>query len=285
MPSTPVPAGPASAPAAVPVYDSARRPHPFVEELLELWRYRDLVLQWSLRNLTLRYKKSALGVLWTLIEPLMLMAILAVVFSTIFKFMDRYPVYLLAGLLLFDFLSRSTLQISDEIVESQSLAKRIHVPRSAFAVAWILTFLVNWLIALLPLLAIMLWFDGQLTWALLTVPLGIVLTALFALGVGLMVATLAAFFQDVRLTYQVLLTAWLYATPIIYPLSIVPESLQGYFRLNPMLHLCTLVRDPVYYERVAAPETWAIGVALSLGAVLLGWWTFTHWRNAFDYRS
>ena len=269
-----------------PVYDSARRPHPFLEELLEAYRYRDLVLQWSLRNIRLRYKRSVLGVLWTLLQPLMLMTILTVVFSAAFRFpIAHYPIYLLAGLILFDFLSRSTLQITEEIVNSQSLAKRIHVPRSAFAVASIITFGVNWLIALIPLLGIMLFLRHTISWSLLSVPLGMALTALFALGIGLIVATLGAFFHDVHLTYQVLLTAWFYATPIIYPLDIVPVRLQGLFRLNPLLYLCDVVRMPVYEARLASLEAWLISLAVSIATALLGWWIFTHWRNAFDYQA
>ncbi len=270
----------------LPVYDSARRPHPFLSELLELNRYRDLVFQWSQRNIKLRYKRSVLGVLWTLLQPLMLMTILTVVFSTAFRFpVPYYPIYLLPGLLLFDFLSRSTLQIIDEIITSDSLAKRIHLPRSAFAVATVLTYFVNWAIALLPLLAIALFLRGTLDWTVVTVLPGMLLTAMFALGVGLIVATLGAFFTDIHLTYQVLLTGWLYATPIIYPIEVVPEHLQPLFRSNPLLHLCALVRDPVHLGTVASGDAWLIGGAWGLGALILGWWVFTRWRNEIDYRT
>ena len=111
------------------------------------------------------------------------------------------------------------------------------------------------------------------------------LTALFALGLGLIVATMGAFFLDIRLTYQVLLTGWFYATPIIYSLVIVPESRHWIFRLNPMLHLVELVRKPIYDGVVAPTEHWLIGAAVSLSVLVVGWAAFTHWRNAFDYRS
>jgi len=269
----------------VPVYDSAAQPHAFLEEWQELWRYRDLVFQWSGRNIKLRYKRSALGVLWTLLEPLMLMLILTVVFSTVFRPMEAFPVYLLAGLILFDFFNRSTLLIVEEIIASQSLAERVHVPRSAFAVAAVLTYLTHWVIAHVPLLAIMLFFGRPFSWALLTLPLGLLLTALFALGVGLIVATLGAFFHDIRLTYQVLLTGWFYATPVIYPLDVVPEGMQVYFRLNPMYVLLRLVRLPVYDGAMPPASLWAAGTAIAVSTLVLGWWTFTRWRNAFDYRS
>jgi len=273
-------------PTPVPIYDSAARPHPLVEELRELVRYRDLVVQWSRRNIQLRYKRSVLGVLWTLLEPLMLMTILALVFSGAFGgLIEDFPVYLLSGLVLFDFFNRTTLQIVEEIIASQSLAERIHVPRSAFAVASVVTYLVNWLIAHLPLLGLALFFGRDLGWPLLTIPAGMLLTAMFALGVGLIVATLGAFFLDIRLTYQVLLTGWFYATPIIYTLSIVPESRHWIFHLNPLLHMVELVRQPIYDGQVAGAQHWLVALSVSTVVLILGWWVFTHWRNAFDYRS
>ena len=270
------------------VYDSAKRPHPAVEEAQELLRFWDLVLQWSRRNIKLRYKRSILGVLWTLLEPLMLMTILTIVFSNVFRFdgLDYpFPLYILSGLLLFDFFNRSTLQIVEETVASLGLASRIYVPRSAFAVATVLTYLVNWAIALIPLVAIMMVLRQPLSWTILTIPFGMLLSSLFALGVGLLVATLGAFFHDVKLTYQVLLTGWFYATPIIYPLEIVPAPFEKYFLLNPLLHLVALVREPVIFARVAPLENWMAAGGFSLAALALGWWVFTTQRSVFDYRS
>lgn len=268
------------------LYDSAQRAHPFVEEFRETLRYRELVWQWAGRNIKLRYKRSVLGVFWTLLEPLLLMTILAVVFSQAFRMMlPAYPVHLLAGLVLFDFFNRSTLLIVEEIIASQSLARRIYVPRSAFAVAAILTFLVHWAIAHLPLVAIAVLFDRPLGAALLTVPIGMALTAVFALGVGLAVATLGAFFHDVRLTYQVALAAWFYATPVIYPLSMVPDAWREWFRLNPLFHFLELVRMPIYDGVAAPPTTWAVSAAWAFGAALAGWWVFTRARGAIDLRA
>lgn len=283
----PLTSAPASPVLRQQVYDSAKRPHPAVEEVQELLRFWDLVLQWSRRNIKLRYKRSILGVLWTLLEPLMLMTILTIVFSNVFRFDGDYPfpLYILSGLLLFDFFNRSTLQIVEETVASLGLASRIYVPRSAFAVATVLTYLVNWGIALIPLVAIMMVLRQPVSWALLTIPFGMVLSSLFALGVGLLVATLGAFFHDVKLTYQVLLTGWFYATPIIYPLEIVPTQFEKYFLLNPLLHLVALVREPVIFARVAPLENWLAAGGFSLAALAVGWWVFTTQRSVFDYRS
>jgi len=265
-------------------YDSSQRPHPFVEELVELWRFRDLVFLWAGRNIKLRYKRSVLGILWTLLEPLMLMTILTVVFSTVFRFqIEHYPIYLLSGLLLFDFFSRSTVQIVEEIVASQGLASRIYVPRTVFAVATILSYLVSWMLALIPLVIIMLVLGHAVTPAFLTVPAGMLLTGVFALGVGLLIATLGASFHDFKLTYQVLLTAWFYATPIIYPLEIVPERFHRWFDFNPLVYLCSTVREPAFMGVVAPIEVWASATLISLATLAFGWWVFTKRRRHLDH--
>ncbi len=281
--------GRSQSPTAEPstsVYDSLGRRSPFFEELEELVRYWDLVQLWTRRNLNLRYKRSVLGVLWTLLEPLMQMTILAIVFSTAFRFpVSKFPIYLLSGLLAFDFFKRSTVQIIDEIAINQDLSQKIHFPRSAFAVAAILTQWTNWLVAMGLLGGLMLIFDQPFTPALLTVPFGMLLTGLFAFGVGLIVATLTAFFRDFSLSYNVLLTAFLYATPIIYPVEIVPERFSFVYELNPMYYLCSVVRSPIHQGVVAPWEHWAIALALSVSLCLLGWWIFTSRRDLIAYRA
>lgn len=267
-------------------FDTARRPIPAVEELQDLYRFRDLVWQWCGRNLKLRYKRSVLGVVWTLAEPLLIMSILALVFSQAFRFpVDRFPIYLLAGLLVFDYFNRSTLQIVDEMLESTTLTQRIHVPRSAFAIATILSHMVNWLVASLPLAALMLAFENRFSWALLTAPLIMLLAAAFSLGVGLMVATMGAFFHDIRITYQVLLTGLFYATPIFYPLEIVPDGVKAFLNFNPLLHFVTLYRTAVYEASWPSISQWAVCSLLSAVTLFVGWWVFSSARDAINRQS
>lgn len=265
-------------------YDSDRRPPPFVEEWLELLRYRHLLWQWSARNLTLRYKRSVLGVLWTLIEPLMIMAILSVVFSALFRFeLPNYPIYVLVGLTMWDFFRRSNLAIMEEITASQSLSTRVYLPQSTFAVASAITYLVNWLLTLIPLALLMLLLSHPIRPVVLLVPLAILIIFLFALGVGLAVSTVAAFFPDFGLIYQVLLTGLMYATPIIYPLEVVPERYRFLLLMNPLTHLLELVRAPIYDGRLPPAEVWATGALSALVSLLVGWWIFCRYRDVFGY--
>ena len=268
----------------LPLYDSAAEPHPFVAELREVWRYRELVMQWTSRNLTLRYKRSILGVFWTLLEPLLMTTVLATVFGTVFRFsLANYPVYLLSGLLAHDLFNRSINQIVAEVSTSGSLAQRIRLPRSVFAVSAVLAMLVNWSVTLVPLLGLKLILADPPTLATLLAAPGVLLLASFALGVGLLVTTVGIRFPDFKVAFQVVLTAWFYATPIIYPLEIAPASLRPWMVMNPLYSLIRVVRDPLYLGSSPSAAVWLAAAASSLLALVLGWWVFTRWRSTFEY--
>ncbi len=281
LPST----GPARLQPGPDTYDSACRPHPFDEEFGELLRHRDFVVQWSLRNIKLRYKRSVLGVLWTLLEPLLIISVLALVFSALFRFeLPNYPVYILSGWIMWDFFSRSTTAMANEMVNTRNLCARFHVPRTAYLTAAIISHLVNWVLSGIVLAGVMLVFDHQFSYALAWLPLAMLLTAVFTFGIGLIVATLTAFFHDFNLMFMVVLTVWLYATPIIYPLAIVPEILRPLLLLNPLTHILAVVRTPIYEGLVPSGAAWLTAGSLSLIAFASGAWLFTSSRRAFEYR-
>ena len=265
-------------------YDSDRRPHPFIEEVLELFRYRHLVWLWSKRNLTLRYKRSVLGVVWTLLEPLMLMTMLTIVFSAIFRFqVKNYPIYVLVAFTMWDFFRRTTLGMIEEVSASQNLSTRVYLPQSTFAVASVITFLVNWALALGPLLAIILVLRHPLSPAIALLPAVMLLIVMFTLGVGLLVATVAIFFPDFGLMFSVALTGIMYATPIIYPLEVVPEKYRWVILANPLTHLLGLLRAVVFEARYPSSQEWLISAALATTSLALGWWVFTRYRDSFNY--
>lgn len=268
------------------IYDSARRLPPALEELLQLLRYRDLVLQLISRNIKARYKRSMLGVVWTMLNPLLMMIVLTLVFSNLFGLrVPNYSVYLLAGLLLWGFFSQATLASTSEIVWGASLMQRIYVPRTIFAVTAVGNGLVNLCLALIPLTLIMLVLGVPLSPAMLILPLPILLTSMFTLGIALFVSSLAVYFADIVEIYQIGLTAWMYLTPIIYPLDIIPERYRWLFHLNPMYHLITVYRTPIYLQNL--PPLQSVGWATLAAAVTLlaGWWFFTRSADEIAYRA
>ncbi|MGE5224708.1 MAG: ABC transporter permease [Omnitrophica WOR_2 bacterium] len=267
------------------VYDSARRIPPLVEEILALIKYRDLIAQFVSRSIKTRYKRSVLGVVWTMLNPLLMMTVLTLVFSQLFgRFnVQNYPVYILSGLVAWNFFSFTTSQAMGEMIWSGSLLSRIYVPKSVFAVSAIGTGLVNLTISLVPLLIIALILGVHIHLSILVLPFSVFFLALFALGIGLLLATAAVFFADMLPVYEVILTIWLYATPIIYPISIVEKWL-WLFRLNPLYHLVELVRQPLYNGVVPDATHWIYGGLSAILAFVIGGIIFTSKTNEYAYR-
>jgi ABC-2 type transport system permease protein len=257
------------------VYDSARLPPPFLRELYELIRYRDLIVQLISRDIRTRYKRSVLGVGWTLLNPLLMMAVLTLVFSQMFRAnIEHYAVYLLSAQLVWIFFAQSTTQAMNSLAWGGPLITKIYLPRSVFAVSQVGLGLVNLTLALIPLLFITLLSGTGLTWALLWLPVPMLLVACFALGIGLLLSTLAIFFPDVVEMYQVCLTAWYFLTPIIYPVSALPESSRPLMILNPAYHLIEAFRAPVYAGVGPEPVTLIAGSIAALLTLTAGWLLF-----------
>ncbi|MCS6906685.1 MAG: ABC transporter permease [Anaerolineales bacterium] len=267
------------------VYDTATLRDPALEELFQLWRYRDLLHLLVVNRIKTRYKRSVLGVVWTLLNPLLNTLVLTIVFSQIFRFdVPNYPIYILSGLLFWNFFAQSTLDAMDTLVWGSSLLKRIYIPRTIFAVAVVGNGLVNYLLALIPLGVIMLVLRHPFTLNLAALPLAILILAMFTLGMGLLLSTLAVFFVDLVYIFNVLLLVWFYLTPIIYPLSILPERFLPLFRLNPLLHLLQLFRRIIYEGTMPSLSLWGAAFLLALVALGIGWIVFTRKADEFAYR-
>jgi ABC-type polysaccharide/polyol phosphate export permease len=273
--------------AKVLLYDSARHAHPALEEIRGAFQYRHLIQQLIRRDVLTRYKRSVLGIAWTLLNPLGMMLVLTVAFSQIFRFQTPYgyAAYVLSGLLAWNFFSQTTTAAMVNLVWGGGLLNRIYIPRSSFALAAIGTGIINLALALIPLLFVVLYAGVPLNASLIFLPISVLLLAAFALGVGLLVSALAVYFPDVVEMYQIILTAWFYLTPIIYPVEVIPEPFLTWMTtFNPMYYLVNLFRLPVYYARF---PTWAEllpAILFSAITLLIGWWFFTKRADEFAYR-
>jgi len=267
------------------LYDSERRRPRFIEEFLALIAYRDLVLQLVSRNVKTRYKRSVLGVAWTMISPLMMMTVLAIVFSSLFTArIENYAVFLLTGLTLWGFFSQTSAGIMTELTWGGSLLSKIYVPPSVFAISAVGTGLVNMVLSLVPLVLIMAVTGVPITPAFLFLPIPILFVCMFALGLGLVLARLAIFFADIAEMYQILLMIWFYATPIIYPIELVRDERRMILLLNPVHYLLEVFRAPVYLGQLPPLQDTLIAAAMSSSMLLIGWWYFTKKVDEFAYR-
>lgn len=217
------------------------------EELLQLIRYRDLLLNLVFRDLTVRYKRSVLGFFWTMAHPLINTIVFTIVFSTIFRFgVKDFVIYFLSGYQLWILFSQTTLLSSRCILINGQLLKKVYIPKTILVVSILLSELFNFTCAMLPLLAVVIIFGKGLTPALLFLPISLIITIFFTLGISFILAALTVFFYDIMDIYQMLLMPWMYLTPIVYPLEIVPPKFLPILKINPMYHIVECFRAPIY---------------------------------------
>lgn len=276
-----------SAQKKIPIYDSDLRGVPPYEELREVFKYRNLILQLTRRDVMTRYKRSVLGIAWTMLNPLGMMVVLTIAFSHIFRFETEfgYPAYVLSGLVAWNFFSQTTTAAMVNLVWGGGLLHRIYIPRTSFALAAIATGVVNLALAMVPLLLINLVTGVPIRLEILFLPVSMIILAFFALGLGLLTSTIAVYFPDVAEMYGIALYGWMYLTPVIYPLSILPDAYRFWItRLNPMYYMIELYRAPVYYGRLPELELLIPALLISLLTLAAGWVAFTFKADEFAYR-
>lgn len=202
------------------------------------------------KDFKLKYRRSVLGVLWSVLNPLLMMCVLAAVFTNVLKFGDieNFPMYLILGNVLFSLMADSTSGAMMSILESAPLIKKIRVSKMIFPLEKVLFQLVNFAISLIAVIIVMLFFQIPPTWNLLALPLLLVFMTLFCAGLGMLLSALAVFFRDVCHLWGVVITAWTYATPLFYPVEILPEVMQAAEVFNPMYHYVTYFRDIAMYN-------------------------------------
>lgn len=265
-------------------YDSDQPRRPVVSEVNNLRRYRGLLRLLVRRDLTVRYKRSMLGVWWTLLNPLLTVAVMWAVFSTIFRFEIPgnvpYVVYVLSGVMLITFFSQGVVASGSSIVGSAGILSKVYVPAEVFAVAPALAALVNFGINILLLLTVQLIAGVGIPLTALLAPIPLVFLVMFVAGLGMMVASLAVAYRDVLDIVGVLLTLTMYATPGFYPVTIVPDRFLPLIYVNPLYSYLEVFRGLVYGGGFAPGWMWAVMVFTSCAALLGGAYTFSRsWRR------
>lgn len=269
----------------IPVYDSAQRGFPALEELKELLKYRNLVNQMVRRDIVMRYKRSFLGVAWTMLNPLMTTLIMAIVFSRVFGGRTGYAGYIICGLMAWNFHSQATIGAMTGIIWGGQLLQRIYLPRTIFAVTAIGTGLINLGLSIVPLIIVVMISGLTIKPTIVLLPIPILFLAVFALGVGLILSTIAVHFPDIAEMYGIVLTIWLYLSPVIWTIELIPERFRWVIYLNPMYYLINLFRVPIYDGRIPTLEELSVAGGISLITLLIGWVVFAQKSDEFAYRA
>lgn len=267
-------------------YDSANRRAPAIEEALDLARNVPLVAAFVVRDIKARYKRSVLGIAWSFAGPLLLMVVLTVAFSQVFAIRGRaYPVFVLPGLLLWNFFAQTTINTTSEVAAGVDLWRRVRMPKSVPAISAVLTNLVHLAIAVAILLPILLIFRTPLGWAAAELPVVMLLAALFTLGVAFLTSTVALYFPDLGHVWSVVLSAWMFLTPVIYPTSILPARAQRFVGWNPMTRFVSAFRAPLYENRAVSLRELAILFLIAFVTLAIGWVAFTRHADEIPYRA
>jgi len=237
-------------------------------EFRELWEYRELLYFLIWRDVKVRYKQTALGAAWAVIQPFFMMVVFSLFFGRLAKVPSDgipYPVFTFCALLPWQLFANALTESSNSLVGNQNLITKVYFPRLVVPISAVLGGLVDFVIAFVILLGMMLYYGIVPGWAIVTLPGFILLAVLTALGVGLWLSALNVQYRDVRYTINFLVQFWMFATPVAYPSSIVPEKWRVLYGLNPMVG----VVDGFRWALLGKPDSPGLPLLISVIVVLM----------------
>ncbi|MGA7874064.1 MAG: ABC transporter permease [Desulfoferrobacter sp.] len=251
-----------------------------VRELFELLRYQTLFKNLVSRDLKVRYRRSVLGFLWVLLNPLFMMIILYMVFSELFHFTtENYVAYLLSGIIFWNFYAQSTSASLSSFVGNSDLIRKIYLPKAIFPLSIVASAVINFAFSLIPLFVVFIVTGTYPDSRIVLLPLFLVQIVLFSSGMSLILSTLMVFFRDTQYIYEVLLLGWMYTTPIFYPESIIPHHFRFLLYLNPLYYFLSLFRALVYTNETNVLMNIVIVTCFSLLSFSFGWLFYNQYKD------
>lgn len=241
-------------------------------------KFQPLLSELISRDIKIKYRKSVLGVLWTLLNPLLMMIVLSVVFSNLFKFdIENFPLYLLSGQIVFNFYNDSTSTAMTAIIGNAALIKKVYVPKYLFVISRVFSSFINLMASFTALLLVMIATRAELHWTVILSLVPLALLMLLSLGIGLILAALTVKFRDIIHLYSVFTTVLMYLTPVIYPMSILPEWLGKIVLLNPLTNILMMFRDVMINNTLF--DFWALAIAVVETAFFMAMGLYVFYKN------
>lgn len=213
-----------------------------------MYKYKDLFYELIKKDIKLKYRNSTLGILWSMINPLLMMIVLSIIFMTLFKNdIPNFPVYVLIGRILYQFFSEATNFAMDSIHSNGQLIRKVYVPKYFFPLSRVCSSLITSIIAFIPLVIMMVVTDTPFQWVNLLFVIPLFYLFIITAGIGLLLSSINVFFKDMKHFYSIVLLVLMYMTPIFYPASIIPEKFMLLVMLNPLYPTVEMFRDVVMY--------------------------------------
>ena len=261
--------------------------------LRELYRYRELVRNLVASELKARYKNSALGFIWSLLNPLAMMLVFTVVFGVLSpdQRIEKYPLFVLCGLLPWYFFTDSLMSSINSVVANANLIKKVYFPREVLPIASVLAQLVNFLLAFLLLFVALVIFRARFSPWLWTLPVVILIQTCFTIGVALILSTLNVFYRDTMIVMNVVILAWFFLTPVFYSVTALPTSYTVYgvtlnvqrlaYILNPIASVINIYRDLLYWGSRTDIDFFARTAVTAVLVLAFGYWVFVRFSDRF----
>ena len=250
----------------------------------EIWRRRDLLWTLTLREIQIRYTQSVLGIAWAVLQPLALMLVFTLIFSVLLKVPSEgvpYPVFSYSALTFWTFFQGSLIRAIPSLEANEALIKKIYFPREFFPISSVLSSIFDLVIAFVIFLVIMLYYHTPFTLNMFYVVPLVVIQTIFTIGVCLFASAFDVYYRDVKYALPLIVQVWMYATPIIYPMSSIPERFWKFYLLNPMTGIIESYRAVLV--KGVQPQLFYVGVAAAGAIVLfvLGYFYFKRIEMSF----
>lgn len=247
------------------------------------FQYKDLIKELVTRDIKLKYRRSFLGYIWSILNPLLIMIVMTVVFSAMFqRNIENYPVYLLCGRTMYEFMTSSTNGAMRSVTGNAALLKKTYIPKYIFTIAKVTSCLLDFVFSLGALLIVMIATGARFHWQMLLLPLILLQIYVFCCGLGFLMAQAHVFFRDIQYIYKAITTAWMYLTPIFYPLEQLPEAIQMLIKLfNPMYYYVAQFRDVTLYGRMPGSRIFWGGWIMAIIMLIIGVWAFQKNKDKF----
>lgn len=255
----------------------------FQKRLNIAFQYKDLLYILVVRDLKLKYRRSFLGYLWSILNPLLVMIVMTIVFSSMFNAeIVNFPVYLFTGQLIFNYTISTTNMALDSIIGNGILIKKVYVPKYIFVLSRTASCMVDTIFSLAALVLIMIATGARFTAFNLLFPFVLVQLMVFTFGLSLFLAASCVFFRDIRYIYNAITTVWIYVTPIFYPIERLPQEIQWLIKhMNPLYPYVAQFRDLVYYNRIPGNGIILAGILYALGMFVIGLYVFFKKQDEF----
>ena len=245
-------------------------------------KYRYLLEDLVAKDFKLKYRRSILGFLWSILNPLLMMLVITAVFSNMFKSdIEYFPVYYLCGYLIFNFVIEATNGTLTSIVQSGYLIKKVYIPKYIFPLEKSSFALVNVLFSFVAVVIVILITGMPIKTTIFLIPIPIFLAFIFSTGLGLILASMNTFFRDMGHLYSVWTTAWMYLTPMFYPISIIPDNIKTVIYYNPLYYYVTYLRMLVIDGEIPGMEINVICICFSFLFLLIGLLIFKKNQDKF----